>query len=262
MALNDKKDYGSLKMKYIKYYIQLIRNAQKRQSLDGYTEKHHVFPKSIFGKNDFVVVLTAREHYVAHALLERIYIKRYGKLSPKTKKMIRAFFMMSVAYGKGQKRYINSRLFEELKIRFSESITGEQNPLYGKKRIFSREHLENLRKSKKSGKDHPLYGIPRSEEIKIKMRKPKCPSHSKSLSRVRKGMKFTEEHKKNLSESHKGKESANKGKTLSNEQKKKMSLAQKNKDYSYINDDYKKKLSDSIKLHWEERRKKKLENNS
>ena len=64
-------------MNYLKHYCNLIGKAENRTPPEGYTEKHHTFPKSVFGKNNRVVVLTAREHYIAHALLERIYIKRY-----------------------------------------------------------------------------------------------------------------------------------------------------------------------------------------
>lgn len=243
-------------MNYLKHYIKLIRKAQS-ETQSGYCEKHHVFPVSIFGKNKFIVKMTARQHYIAHALLQRIYIKRYGEDDMKSKKMIRAFFMMNTANGIGQHRYFNSRLFEKSKLTYIKSVTGKNSPLYGKKRVFSEKHLENMRKSRKYGPDHPLYGIPRTEEIKKKISKPKCASHSKSMSEVRKGMKFTEEHKKNLSESHKGNIPWNKGKCWSYEQKKNMSAAQRNKDYSFMNDEYKNKISESMKLVWAERRKKK-----
>lgn len=179
----------------------------------GYYEKHHVFPKSIFGKNNSIVKLSARQHYIAHALLEKIYINRYGKNDPKTKKMIHAFFMMNNAKGKGQYRYTNSRLFEASKIRFIESVSGPNSKFYGKKRVFTEEHLANLKASRRYGKDNPLYGIPRSEEVKRKLNKPKCKGHGESVSRARKGMKFSKEHRKNLSLSHLGKIPSNKGKS-------------------------------------------------
>lgn len=72
-------------MNYIKHYIKLIRKAQNTVP-EGYSEKHHVFPISIFGNNNFIVKLTGREHYISHALLEKIYIKRYGVNNKKTKK--------------------------------------------------------------------------------------------------------------------------------------------------------------------------------
>ena len=64
-------------MNYLKVYCNLIRKAENRIPPEGYTEKHHTFPKSIFGNNTRVVVLTAREHYIAHTLLAKICIKKY-----------------------------------------------------------------------------------------------------------------------------------------------------------------------------------------
>ena len=57
-------------MNYLKVYCNLIRKVHQRQVVEGYTEKHHIFPVSIFGKNNKVVLLTGREHYIAHALIE------------------------------------------------------------------------------------------------------------------------------------------------------------------------------------------------
>lgn len=57
--------------KYSKWYNNLIHKAQLRGSIQGYKETHHIIPRSFGGDNikSNVVQLTAREHYVAHALL-------------------------------------------------------------------------------------------------------------------------------------------------------------------------------------------------
>ena len=78
-------------MNYLKVYCNLIRKAENRTLPEGYVEKHHIFPISIFGNNNRIVILTAREHYLAHALLEKICIKRYGNCNEKTRKMTYAF---------------------------------------------------------------------------------------------------------------------------------------------------------------------------
>ena len=82
-------------MNYLKHYCNLIRKAESRTPPEGYMEKHHIFPKSIFGNNNRIVLLTGREHYIAHALLEKICIKRYGLKHWKTQKMITAFWCMN-----------------------------------------------------------------------------------------------------------------------------------------------------------------------
>jgi hypothetical protein len=67
-------------------------------------------------------VLTAREHYIAHALLEKICIKRYGLKDRKTIKMITAFWCMNNQNTKNE--YFNSYLYESSKIRFIDSKRG------------------------------------------------------------------------------------------------------------------------------------------
>lgn len=201
-------------MNYIKHYTKLIRAAETRITLDGYTEKHHVFPVSLFGKNKRIVRLTAREHYVAHALLEKICLKRYGDKHRFYYKMSRAFFMMNItANGKTQPRYLNSRLYQYSKQRFIESNSGPNNFWFGKKRVFSESHLKRLQETRKVGKDSPFYGVPRSEEVKQKLRKPKHSGFGEIMSKVRQGIVFSDEHRKNLSKSHIGNVPGNKGKS-------------------------------------------------
>lgn len=57
--------------KYYKWYKALA--SKQNRSLDCYTEKHHIIPRSMGGKDtkENLVVLTAREHYIAHLLLTK-----------------------------------------------------------------------------------------------------------------------------------------------------------------------------------------------
>jgi hypothetical protein len=109
-------------MNYLKVYCNLIRKAENRTPPEGYTEKHHIFPISIFGKNRRVVALTAREHYIAHALLERVCIQRYGLKDQKTIKMTYAHSGM-----KGNGGYTNSILYEGARKRKSDNMKGNKN---------------------------------------------------------------------------------------------------------------------------------------
>jgi hypothetical protein len=115
-------------MNYLKVYCNLIRKAENRIPPEGYTEKHHTFPKSIFGNNTRVVVLTAREHYVAHILLAKICIKKYGLYHKNTQKMLCAIINMK---GKTN-RYYNSYSYECARKKRNESIKGENHWNYGK----------------------------------------------------------------------------------------------------------------------------------
>ena len=62
-------------MNYQAAYDRLIAKARARTKPEGYTERHHVVPKSLGGSNDAsnLVDLTAREHFLAHWLLAKIH---------------------------------------------------------------------------------------------------------------------------------------------------------------------------------------------
>ena len=126
-------------MNYLKIYCNLIRKAENRTPPESYTEKHHIFPKSIFGNNNKLVLLTAREHYIAHALLEKIYIKRYGVDHWKTIKMTLAHSGM-----KGNGGYVNSYLYEGARKRRSEAMRGNKNGL-GVKRAEKQKQMTSIR---------------------------------------------------------------------------------------------------------------------
>lgn len=73
----------------------MCRNAETRQKLNKKDiEKHHIFPISVYGKNNRMVQLTIREHYVCHVLLMKAFKKRYGVLHPKYAKMAMAVHKM------------------------------------------------------------------------------------------------------------------------------------------------------------------------
>jgi hypothetical protein len=67
-------------------------------SAPGYVEKHHVFIKAIFGENNRVVYLTAREHVLAHLLLFKACLKRYGRHDWRTWKVAGAATAMGIIW--------------------------------------------------------------------------------------------------------------------------------------------------------------------
>ena len=80
-------------MDYEKIYHRLVENAKSRgldkTAVDGYFEKHHIVPRCRGGDDSTsnLVLFTAREHYVAHILLWKIY--------PEDKNLFHAAWMMS-----------------------------------------------------------------------------------------------------------------------------------------------------------------------
>ena len=76
MSLNKPANKEELKdfcltNKYTKWYFDIVDRAACRAGVDGYSERHHVLPKSI-KMNDYNVRLSAREHYICHLLLPRM----------------------------------------------------------------------------------------------------------------------------------------------------------------------------------------------
>lgn len=81
---------------------------------DEYYELHHIIPKCLGGTNsvDNLVLLTAREHYIAHLLLYTYY-KTIGGLE--FRKMSFALVAMT-GFNKNQSRYkLSSRQYETIK---------------------------------------------------------------------------------------------------------------------------------------------------
>ena len=77
-----------------------MRKAEQRdwtkKSAPCYVERHHVFVKAIFGENNRVVYLTAREHVLAHLMLFKACLKRYGRHHWKTWKVATAATAMAI----------------------------------------------------------------------------------------------------------------------------------------------------------------------
>jgi len=62
-------------MNYLRAYNNIVERAQDRERPTEYVEKHHILPKCMDGLNtkDNIVFLTAKEHFICHKLLVRIF---------------------------------------------------------------------------------------------------------------------------------------------------------------------------------------------
>ena len=115
-------------MNYKRIYFQIIRNRRNNPLPAGsYGEMHHIKPRS-FGRSEEnlddqknLIRLSAREHFIVHFLLYKIYKHRIQTIQSfkeskreidRCKKMSSAFkfMMLNKKYGK-----INSRIFEKIK---------------------------------------------------------------------------------------------------------------------------------------------------
>lgn len=158
-------------MNYRKAYNNLIERAQNRNIL-GYSEKHHIVPKCLGGSNkkSNIVRLTAREHYIAHVLLVKIY--------PKERKLIYAAAYMCSS-SKNHKGRSGNRIYEWLKIQRSKAMSELH-----KGKIVSEETRQKLREKNKNYRP--------SEDAKRRSREAQI------------GHPVSEETKKKISEANKG----------------------------------------------------------
>ena len=163
-------------MDHQRVYNQIINKALSR-CVEGYTEKHHIIPKSLGGSNhrDNIVRLTAREHFLCHWLLHRAY--------PSNRKLAIAFDKMVKGGTKVQPRYIpSSRVVAEAREASSNARKGVKRPSVSAKlkgRIITKETkalrmqtwLANGSRERvsilMSGEGNPMYGTKRDDRAKL-----------------------------------------------------------------------------------------------
>ena len=98
--------------KYTRWYYSII---QKSHPKTGYTESHHIIPKSLGGSDDYtnIVKLTAKEHFICHLLLVKMTTGIHKS------KMSQAAWMM-VSASKWHERYkVTSKTYQILKEQMS-----------------------------------------------------------------------------------------------------------------------------------------------
>lgn len=200
-------------MNCLKQYVLLMKKRLADPPDESvYSEKHHIFPVSIYGKNNLVVRLTLREHIIAHYLLFKGLLKRYGKYDKRTIKMHCAlrYFCSSnrrnqenISYKKVQKllKTLSKRgeikHSEETKQKISESNKGKckgKRPWNKNKTLppLSEEHKEKI----SAGLNRPECRSKRKSALKGKFVGDKNPMY---------GRNHTEEAKKVISDKKKGK---------------------------------------------------------
>lgn len=184
--------------KYNKWYNQIIDRARTRKDIVGYTEKHHIVPKSLGGSNskDNIAILTAREHFICHWLLTKMVLNQQDRW-----KMVNALGYMMWATNENQHRYkISGRVYDLIKTRHSQekslAQTGRKNSFYGKQ--HTSETKKKMSKSRQGiapwnkGKVYVgggMTGKKHTADTKQKIREKKS------------GTTLTDDHKKKIAES-------------------------------------------------------------
>jgi hypothetical protein len=184
IIIQDKKFVNN---KYRKWYVNII-SYRMNNIPHGYTESHHIIPRSIDKdlQNDplNLVLLTAKEHFICHLLLAR-FTKGNDKRNM-------CFAVTNMARNcKNHERKFTSGYYELARKHYVKSVTGRKHSEETKKKI------SESNKGRCSPNKGNKFGGARTEESKFK------------ISIAKKGVKLSEEHKIKLSELKKGKKRGN-----------------------------------------------------
>jgi hypothetical protein len=97
-------------------YINYVKTLNRSKSKDVYYEEHHILPKCIGGNNnkENLILLTPREHFLAHYLLSKIY---------NDTKIKKSFYLLSNV----NNRIISSQYYKNIKRKISMQSTGCNN---------------------------------------------------------------------------------------------------------------------------------------
>lgn len=213
-----------LSMNYQRIYDEFIKDRRiKELTISGYTEKHHIIPRSHGGDNSKgnLIKLSAQDHYFAHELLAKIH---GGKMS-------NALWMMTTS-----KKYKTSRVAYEI----AKKNQAEQASKIAIKYLLGREkgegEVERISESlKKYFKEngHPLRGrkkpLHENEKTSRALLKYYENNHGTRL-----GMKNSEETNQKLRDYMLSDKNHFRGKTHTDEHKRKIGEAQiGDKNHSY-----------------------------
>ena len=129
-------------MNYSKIYQDFI-SSRKLSNPQGYTERHHIVPKSLGGSNHShnIVKLLPEDHMFAHLLLAKIH----------GGKMYQALFLMSgsdnITSAKGVSRFCGKRgrfAYKICKLHYSESL-GEHRTDIGNRLASNEKRIKGLK---------------------------------------------------------------------------------------------------------------------
>lgn len=217
-------------MDYQLHYDRLINTRKQRKRVEGqYYERHHTVPKSMCGTNNTenLIYLTAREHFLAHLLLWKIY---------KNRKMVLGFVMMTrfKTLQIGRKTKILSRQYSI--IREALSTKGVSNETRHKLSLCAKGSKRSIETRIKMSKsligNSRVKGKKQSESHKQKYEnlisvKFEVKNQEKILEKLKLVKKLSEEHKKKISEQTSGINNPMYGKKMLEETRYKMREAWK-----------------------------------
>jgi hypothetical protein len=177
---------------YLNRYLKFVLNCTP--NLNNYTEEHHILPKSLFP--DFktdprnLVRLTARQHFIAHWILSKVFIKYKQKCS-----MLKAFNRMTTVSKTNSGRLtVSSKLFELAKLANSTAMK-LLNPMHDQNTVFkmkeswklfieSPEGLEYRQRrsaSQKGVQNKSPEGLKRLSDLWLGVPRPQTKNHTELI---------------------------------------------------------------------------------
>lgn len=215
-------------MDYQKVYNALIshRKTNPLEKSDSvYTEVHHILPRCLGGSNEpeNLVRLTAREHFIAHRLLVRVYPSvidlRFAALKMARKQgstiiNSRLFELYKAEHAAFMSKFMSQRVVSSsTRIKISKFMkgrfVGEKNGFFG--RAHSQETKDKISLINRGRKSPNPKGVPRSEKDRMAIREGvlrgdehpmKDPEVARRHSEKLKGKCFTEEHKQKIAKAN------------------------------------------------------------
>lgn len=170
--------------KYTRWYYNIINNAITN-TREGYTEKHHIIPKSLGGSNDKtnIVKLTAREHFICHMLLTKMVITGKDKMAYAAWQLGRSLYLKDIKISSKTYQVLKEQLSkaktgvkrkpfsEQARKNMSEARIGEKNHMTGRKRTTEEKALMSKNRKGLTAKEkNPFYGKSHSQETIEKVR--------------------------------------------------------------------------------------------
>lgn len=192
---------------FFRQYFYLVNRFTKNPYDGPDKNRHHVYPKSIFGKTNYIILISFRNHLIVHYLLYRGCQVSLGDKHDWTKKM--ANVLRFSVYGLYEKFGEDKKFKESLSVLLEKARNKVYYSPWNKgipRTAEQRENHSKLMKGKrawnrgikigvvtagayKKGNIPWNKGIPFSEETKQKMRKPKIEGSGKMMSEGKRKVK-------------------------------------------------------------------------
>ena len=159
--------------KYTRIYNSIVDRAKTR-TISGYTENHHIIPRSLGGSNskDNLAALTAREHFICHLMLTRMTCNQ-----DKKKMVLAVFYLTGKGKSKRNNRIKSSRMYENLKTQLSAIVSEQKKGCKQPPRTdLAKQRYSNSKKGKNNPNHKGYYITPWGRYESSRLASKACPS--------------------------------------------------------------------------------------